>query len=79
MPFAKKRQIATIATAEWLGDRRGNLIDWFTQQWVLATGRRVDLAAEPRLVGPVGSTRGIGLDYFDKWGGGRGPGGQALG
>lgn len=51
----------------WLGDRRGNLIDWFTQRWVCATGRRVDLAASPWLAGPVGQTRGIGLDYFDKW------------
>jgi len=51
----------------WLGERRGNLIDWSTQQWVRATGRRVDLAAAPWLAGPVGSTRGVGLDYFDKW------------
>ena len=51
----------------WLGERRGNLIDWSTQQWVRATGRRVDLAAAPWLAGPVGSTRGIGLEYFDKW------------
>jgi len=51
----------------WLGERRGNLIDWFTQQWVRATGRRVNLAEAPWLAGPVGSTRGVGLDYFDKW------------
>ncbi|MBK6942081.1 MAG: hypothetical protein IPH13_18025 [Planctomycetes bacterium] len=51
----------------WLGDRRGNLFDWLTQQWVWATGRRVDLAADPWLAGPVGQTRGVGLDYFDKW------------
>jgi hypothetical protein len=42
----------------WLGERRGNLIDWLTQRWVCATGRRVDLAAEPWLAGPVGQTRG---------------------
>ncbi len=51
----------------WLGDRRGNLLDWSTQQWVLATGRRVDLVADPWLAGPIGSTRGIGPDYFDQW------------
>lgn len=56
----------------WLGERRGNLIDWSTQQWVRATGRHVDLAAFPWLAGPVGSTRGIGLDYFDKWAAGEG-------
>src|SRR5438128_1837179 len=51
----------------WLGDRRGNLIDWLTQRWVWATGRRVDLASNPWLAGPVGQTRGVGPDYFDKW------------
>lgn len=51
----------------WLGDRRGDLIDWLTQRWVWLTGRRVDLAADPWLAGPVGSTHGIGLDYFDRW------------
>ncbi len=51
----------------WLGDQRGNLIDWSTQKWVQATGRRIDLARNPWLAGPIGSTRGIGLDYFDKW------------
>ena len=51
----------------WLGERRGNLIDWSTQRWVCLTGRRVDLDDHPWLVGPIGSTRGIGLDYFDKW------------
>lgn len=51
----------------WLGDRRGNLIDWMTQRWVWATGRRVDLDTAPWLAGPVGETRGIGLDYFDRW------------
>lgn len=51
----------------WLGDQRGNLTDWLTQRWVCCTGRRVDLAATPWLAGPVGQTRGVGLDYFDKW------------
>jgi hypothetical protein len=51
----------------WLGDRRGNLIDWSTQRWVCATGRRVDLATHPWLDGPIGSTRGVGLAHFDKW------------
>lgn len=51
----------------WLGNRRGNLIDWTTQKWVWATGRRVDLAVHPWLAGPVGSTRRVGQDYFTSW------------
>ncbi|MDB5306916.1 MAG: hypothetical protein JWO38_1118 [Gemmataceae bacterium] len=51
----------------WLGESRGNSVDWATQKWVQATGRRVDLAEHPWLDGPVGSTRGIGADYFDRW------------
>lgn len=48
----------------WLGDRRGNLSDWVTQQWVKATGRSVTLASDPWLEGPVGPTVGIGVDFF---------------
>lgn len=51
----------------WLGDRRGNLIDWLTQQWVRMTGRRITLASHPWLSGPVGSTRSVGKDFFDTW------------
>jgi hypothetical protein len=48
----------------WLGERHGNLSDYITQLWVRLTGRRVDLATQPWLAGPVGSTRGIGTDFF---------------
>ncbi|NNJ25886.1 hypothetical protein [Alienimonas chondri] len=51
----------------WLGERRGNAVDWSTQLWVRLTGRRVDLAAEPWLDSPVGPTRGIGPDFLDRW------------
>ncbi len=51
----------------WLGEERGNLIDYLTQRWVRMTGRKIDLAAAPWLAGPVGQTRGVGLDYFEKW------------
>jgi hypothetical protein len=34
---------------------------------VQATGRDVDLQQNPWLFGPIGSTRGIGVDFFDKW------------
>lgn len=50
----------------WLGDRRGHLSDWVTQRWVQLTGRRVALATQLWLAGPVGGTRGIGLDYFEQ-------------
>jgi hypothetical protein len=50
----------------WLGESRGYLTDWVTQIWVRATGRSVDLRRAPWLAGPIGSARGIGLDYFDE-------------
>jgi hypothetical protein len=40
---------------------------WSTQRWVQATGRRVALAKCPRLDGPVGSTTGIGREFFDDY------------
>ena len=48
----------------WLGERRGSLTDWTTQRWVALTGRSVTFDAVPWLRGPIGSTRGIGADYF---------------
>jgi hypothetical protein len=50
----------------WLGESRGHFIDWLTQRWVQITGRKVDLAREPWLDGPVGAPEGIGADFFDK-------------
>ncbi len=51
----------------WLGVRRGDLVDWATQQWVRATGRRVALADAPWLAGPSGSVGAIGADFFARW------------
>jgi hypothetical protein len=51
----------------WLGERRGDLVDWVTQRWVQITGRRVALADAPWLGGPSGSVRGIGTDFFARW------------
>ena len=51
----------------WLGDKRGYLSDWITQQWVRSTGRRVRLADHAWLDGPVGNTRGIGKDFFHEY------------
>jgi len=51
----------------WLGEKSGDLGDWVTQQWVRFTGRRVQLADCAWLDGPVGSTRGIGRDFFHQY------------
>jgi len=51
----------------WLGDERGFLTDWLTQQWVRATGRRVDLSDQSWLDGPVGNTTGIGSNFFTEY------------
>jgi hypothetical protein len=48
----------------WLGDKRGNLSDWLTQQWVRATGRRIELVDNSWLVGPIGNARLIGQEFF---------------
>lgn len=50
----------------WLGEERGYVSDWVTQRWVQATGRSVDLEEHPWLDAPVGETRGIGPDFFDR-------------
>ena len=50
----------------WLGEKRGYLSDWVTQRWVQLTGRRVAIADVPWLAGPVGGTRGIGIDFFSR-------------
>lgn len=49
----------------WLGDQRGYLVDWLTQQWVRASGDRVLLADHPWLEGPVGTADRIGHDFFE--------------
>jgi hypothetical protein len=48
----------------WLGDRRGFLSDWVTQQWVRATGRRANPSDYAWLDGPAGNTRLIGKEFF---------------
>ncbi len=52
----------------WLGEKRGHVFDWFTQRWVQVTGRRLSLDDVPWLTGPCGSVRGIGADFFERWG-----------
>jgi hypothetical protein len=51
----------------WLGTNRGYLSDWLTQQWVRATGNRVELAKLSWLNGPIGTTHGIGPQFFDDY------------
>ncbi len=48
----------------WLGERRGYTIDWLTQLWVRATGRRAGLDLHPWLRAPVGSTRTVGAGWL---------------
>jgi hypothetical protein len=52
----------------WLGERRGHLVDWLTQRWVQLSGERIAFADAPWLIGPTGSVRGIGADFFERWG-----------
>ncbi len=42
------------------------LQDWFTQQWVIIWGRRIDPDEVPWLVGPFGSIGGIGEAFIDQ-------------
>ena len=47
---------------------RGALVDRVTQRWVIATGRRIDLAGGQRwLDGPVGDPDGIGDRWVDAY------------
>jgi len=51
----------------WLGESKGYLSDWLTQQWVRATGRSVCLVKDSWLDGPVGNTRIIGRHFFEEY------------
>jgi len=51
----------------WLGEKRGSLSDWVTQQWVRTTGRRIILPDNDWLNGPIGDTRLIGKDFFTRY------------
>jgi hypothetical protein len=51
----------------WLGEKRGFLADWTTQQWVRATGRRVSAKTHAWLDGPAGGTRIIGAQFFSDY------------
>jgi hypothetical protein len=51
----------------WIDEARGNLVDWTTQQWVQATGRRVSLAECPWLDGPCGGPAVIGPRFFEEY------------
>lgn len=49
----------------WLDDRRGALVDWITQKWVILTGRRVSFDEYPWLEAPMGKPDGIGRDFYE--------------
>ena len=48
----------------WLGESRGFLTDYVTQRWVRVTGRRTEMSRDVWLSGPVGSSHGIGRQFF---------------
>ena len=50
----------------WLGEKRGYLTDWTTQNWVRLTGKLVKLDDEGWLAGYIGETNQIGERYFEK-------------
>ncbi len=50
----------------WLGDRTGYLPDAITQFWVRTTGTRVNPRDCLWLDGPIGDTRRIGKDFFER-------------
>ena len=51
----------------WLGDERGYLVDWTTQQWVRRTGRVVSLSEHEWLAGPTAPPDRIGARYFERF------------
>ena len=48
----------------WLDATRSNFVDWSTQRWVQATGRRISLGDHRWLDGPIGRPAGIGANVF---------------
>ncbi len=48
----------------YINSRIGYLQDWITQLWVKATGRRIDPVKDAWLLGPVGGTETIGIQYL---------------
>jgi hypothetical protein len=46
---------------------RGAFVDWATQRWVQATGRKVNLREHPWLDGPVGDVDQIGSRFFERF------------
>ncbi len=40
--------------------------DWFTQQWVILWGRRIDPKNFPWLIGPFGALNGIGKNFINQ-------------
>ena len=40
--------------------------DWFTQQWVILTGQKINLTNENSLSGPFGELNGIGEEFINQ-------------
>ncbi len=49
----------------WLDDKRGALVDWITQKWVILTGKRIMFDSYPWLEAPMGKPVGIGRDFYE--------------
>ncbi len=47
-----------------LARSKQNVQDWITQQWVILTGRKLNLGQDDWLIGPFGGTDGIGESFI---------------
>ena len=66
MEWAKKYYSKTIKKHIELGsaDPRQTFQDWFTQQWAILRGSKIDPKEFPWLMGPFGNINGIGVDFI---------------
>lgn len=49
-----------------IAHKKQNFQDWITQQWVILFGRKIDKKENDWLLGPFGSTNGIGLKFINQ-------------
>lgn len=49
-----------------IAHKKQSLQDWITQQWVILFGRRIGKEENEWLLGPFGSTNGIGLKFINQ-------------
>lgn len=51
----------------WIDDKRGALVDWITQKWVIVTGRPFSFEEFPWLGAPMGKPTGIGFNFYENF------------